>query len=219
MDIKPSFWKQSTWVGLVLVVGGIGGLAGIGYVQSLPQKVSNFQECVSAGYPISGENPQICSANHKSYPESGDMKATSTASDTDLKVGVPFEILVSGDSKGVYPHTQEIISSEAEWEAYWKKVHASLSLLPPLIPVDFSKKVVAAVSEGPRQTEGYGLGIVAIQSTTYSTVVAVHELIPSESCKLTKKLSNSYSIVSFDRASTPIVFSVNSLVRECINGQ
>ena len=219
MNTLPSFWKRLSWIGLVLVLGGLGGLAGIGYVQSLPRKVSNFQECVTAGYPISGEDPQICSANHNSYPESAAGKAASTAGDTDLKLGVPFEILVSGDSRGVYPHVQEIISTEAEWEAYWKKVHASLPSLPPLIPVDFSKKIVAAVSEGPRQTEGYGLSIIAVQSTATSTVVAVHELIPSESCKLTKKLSNTYSIVAFDRPSTPISFSVNSLVRECVNGQ
>jgi hypothetical protein len=62
----------------------------------------------------------------------------------------PFEILVDGDSHGNYPNRQEVITSDIGWQAYWNQIHANIHPVPPLLPVDFNKNQVIALSEGTK---------------------------------------------------------------------
>jgi hypothetical protein len=168
----------------LLVVGVVAWLFALGLwvLYATPTElVDSYTKCADEGYPVSDTDPPTCSAGGRTFlgPHS---TATPAVSAGDFGVAQPFEILVEGDSGGTYPNRQEVITSQAGWEAYWRSVHAGRSPLPPLLPVDFSKNHVVALSEGQKPTGGYNLKVTSVTSELKGTVVDVTESIPTITC-------------------------------------
>jgi hypothetical protein len=191
---------------LVLLVAGAWLLSA-----RLTERVDSYAQCVSQGYPVTESDPPVCRAGHRNFTG---PKVTPTPSAAPL-TSVPFDILVDGDSLGRYPNQQLVIDTQADWQRYWSAVHASVSPLPPILPVDFRSQSVIALSEGQQRTGGYGLNVTSIMSGPQGTSVTVKEHIPTTGCTVTQAVSNRYFIVRTEKLTAPVSFHINKDYRKC----
>ncbi len=212
MGTKRSFRKRLGWVALVLFfVVFIGdGITRRSHVR--PHNVHTFAECEMYGYPLSGKNNTICTANHMTYVKPDDMAYA--AEGTNLQ-GLGSELLVIGDSRGTYPAKQDVVTNQGEWEGYWKRIHFSIHPIPPLIPIDFSKREIVAVNEGPKDTDGYRLSISSIQTDGSKIIVTAEEVVLANDCHPSNTPSNMYNILSIDKTLLPVIFKSSSRIRTC----
>jgi hypothetical protein len=173
--------------------------------------IDSYASCASAGYPVSGTDPPVCSDGHHSYLG----PSAAPAASADPSESVPFEILVTGDSGGAYPRLQETITSEAGWEKYWAQVHAASSPLPPILPVDFRLHDVIALSEGRQMTGGYNLKVTSINRSARGTIIDVTEQIPTITCPVTTSITNRYFMALTDKLTEPVSFRITTDRRQC----
>lgn len=206
-------WLRSPRWRLGLVIAAVGLTAAVILFRAAQtHPIDSYAACVDAGYPISLSEPPVCRTGQNSFvgppgqPTSTPPPATS----------VPFNLLVEGDSHGDYPRRQEVISTQAEWEGYWRAVHSGLGSLPPLIPVDFTSSTVVALSTGPHATGGYGLHVTNIMKSEAGTVVGVVESVPTITCTVTQAQTNRYIIVRVpERLPEPISFRLATTKHRC----
>lgn len=199
-----------------LLIAGLGAALVIGLGAWLlrghyTEPIDSYDSCAEAGYPISETSPPTCSDGFHTYRGADPAAATPQAAVT----SVPFELLVDGDSGGTYPKRQEVITSQADWQRYWRNVHASLATLPPLLPVDFKTSTVLALSEGRQPTTGYNLKITSVSTTSAGTIVDVSESIPTITCKVAQVTSNRYFIASTATLAQPVSFRFTTTKHQC----
>jgi hypothetical protein len=177
--------------------------------------IDSYAKCAEEGYPIADTEPPTCSAHGRTFV--GPHASATPAASSAPTVGVvqPFEILVEGDSGSTYPNRQEVISSDEDWQRYWREIHAHLSAIPPLIPVGFSSGQVIALSEGLKATGGYNLKITTITSSNKGTVVDVTESVPTVTCTVTQNQTNRYFVARTAKLPPPVVFRITTEHRRC----
>ncbi len=198
---------------LVAAVGVFATLALLAWALAgrLTEQIDSYVQCAAAGNPITQTDPPTCRDGNLLFIG----PASVPADPADVVQTKPFEILVDGDTGGVYPNKQEVITSAQDWSAYWHRVHASQSTLPPLIPVDFSKSQVFALSEGPKTTDGYVLKVTSVVVNASGTRVNVSQYTPGITCKVKNVRSNRYFVVKTDILPQPVSFNITSQVRVC----
>ncbi len=173
--------------------------------------VDSFASCANQGYPIEQTDPQVCHAGGHLFIG---PSAPATVAPTAL-VSQPFELLVDGDSLGNYPRGGQVIAGEAAWRQFWTTIHASLSVAPPILPVDFSVNDVVVISDGHQTTNGYGLKVTAVLANTAGSVVDYTEIIPTFGCKIQATPSNRYEIITTAKLVKPLNFSPAQESRQC----
>ncbi len=173
--------------------------------------IDSFIRCAAAGNPVSETNPPTCSEGGRYYV--GPDAAPEVSSEP--MVSLPFQILVDGDSGGHFPRSSQLINDESSWEEFWSWIHNSKSAVPPLIPVDFAKNSVIAISEGREQTNGYEYKITNVSVSKTRTVVDIRESIPTITCKVANIRTNRYYIVRTDKVQEPISYRISSERRKC----
>ncbi len=173
--------------------------------------IDSYARCAAAGNPITQTDPPVCviGAEHFVGPASS---PTATAPPTNAQ---PFDLLVAGDSRGAYPRRQEAITSQGAWEQYWRTVHASISPLPPLLPVDFTTSEVLAVSQGRQPNGGYDVKITNIMTSATGTVVDVVETSPAATCHAPAVPTDPYMIVRTIKLPEPVIFRLTTQKRSC----
>jgi hypothetical protein len=177
----------------------------------LTARVDSFAKCASEGYPVAESDPPTCNDGRHAFVGPRASPGPSTAPSASL----PFELLVDGDSASDYPQRQETITTQADWTRYWRSVHASLASLPPILPVDFTKDNVIAISEGRKMTGGYNLKITGIMAATTGTTVSVTETVPTTTCAVTQATTNRYLIVRTSKLAEPVSFRISTDYRQC----
>jgi hypothetical protein len=205
------FIQQHTWLlialGCVLLAAAIFG--------SRPKAaagIDSYAACIEAGYPVVQTDPPICRYGARSFTGTPAPLATPGPS----VQSVDFEILVDGDTHGQLPtHRQDVIDSQAQWQAYWREVHASLATLPPIIPVDFTHFTVVAASLGTKPTGGYELKITGVTSSATGSVVSLTETAPARTCPVVQSLSNRYLVVRAEKLQSPVVFRITNQEHTC----
>ena len=82
------------------------------------------------------------------------------------KLQMNFTNIDRGDSSG-YPLTsQMVICNQEQWEQVWQ-AHTSELIPPPSLPkIDFDCDQVIAVFAGEKQTSGYAVEIVGVETRT-----------------------------------------------------
>jgi hypothetical protein len=194
-------------VGLLVVVAASSWLL----VATTTSGVDSFVACQVAGYPVTDTNPQTCSDGRHAY-----VGPFASMSPVAARQSVPFELLVDGDSGAAYPRGQEVVRTTGEWQAYWRRVHAQQPELPPLIPVDFTRSSVIALSEGQQLTGGYSVRVTGITAGDKGTTVDVTETVPGPKCSVTQSVTDRYFIVRADGAiPDPVSFRATKVTRSC----
>ena len=203
--------KQHLWAQLALSLVVVSLLA-IAVRAGTTAQIGSYADCIEAGNPVIDTNPPICRDGSLNFTGAPTPAPKQLAPD----INVPFELLVDGDTRAAAPaHRQDFINSQAQWQTYWRQVHASLATLPPLIPVDFSTSSVAAVSLGERSTTGFGLKITGITESDVGTTVDLTESTPTITCSVSQTTTNRYVIVRTAKLTEPVSFRVTTEKRHC----
>lgn len=176
--------------------------------------VHDFDSCIAAGYDASNTDPQTCTDGHHTYVIAA-SSAPVTASTGPSGVQQSFQLLVTGDSRGDYPRRAQVITTQVAWVAFWNQVHAKLVPKPVLLPVDFSKQEVIAITEGVEPTSGYSLEFLGVLAGAASAVVTYEEIVPSAKCKLTPTPTSLYLLVATDKTVGPVTFTPTVNPRKC----
>lgn len=204
--------NQQLLVGLVPISLAI--LAGALW-PSHPTRVTNFDQCSAAGFPIQESQPEVCSAYGHSYVGPDDGSAVAAAAGGVVQT-LPFEVMVEGDSRGNYPKGQEVIRTQSAWQSYWAAVHEAVSPLPPLLPVDFTKYDVIALSAGVVATNGYSLQIGGVNIKDGAAQIVAHETLPGISCVVKPVKTNPYYIVRVAKLPAKVTFQDDQKVHVCV---
>ena len=206
-----SYLKQHRWLQLLLVFVGAVALALI-VRAGTTSPIDSYAACIEAGNPVLETDPPICRDGTHNFTGMPNPAVKSGAVGT----AVPFELLVDGDTHSSIPaHRQDLINSPAEWQAYWRQVHAGLATLPPLLPVDFKTSSVVAVSLGQRATSGFGLKITNISTSEAGTTVNVTESEPTITCQVAQTITNRYVIVRTSKLLQPVSYRITTEKRHC----
>jgi|GEM_PF-1083193 len=176
--------------------------------------VHDFDSCVIAGNDTINTDPQTCSDGRRTYVIAPAAPPTTVATGP-TGVQQPFQLLVTGDSRGDYPRREQVITTQAEWIAFWNQVHAKLVPKPELLPVDFTKQEVIAITEGVEPTSGYSLEFMGVLAGAASATVSYREITPSANCQLTKSPTSPYVIVATDKTVGPVTFTPTLKQRKC----
>jgi len=203
--------KQHRWLQLLLAFIGAVLLAVI-MRAGTTSPIDSYAACIEAGNPVLETDPPICRDGSRNFIGTAAASPKLVAGD----ISVPFELLVDGDTRGAAPaHRQDFINSQAQWQAYWREVHASLATLPPLIPVDFLQSSVVAVSLGRQSTTGFGLKITSITVSGAGTTVNLTESAPTITCAVAQAVTNRYVIVRTAKLAGPVSYRITSEKRHC----
>ena len=171
--------------------------------------VDSFLACSNAGYPVTDSNPAVCQSDVGSF--TGPLKSpVPTATEI---VNQPTELLVDADSHGDYARGWQVITSQAQWQAFWSAVHEAVSL-PPIIPVDFSTSDVVALSEGREPTTGYKVEVTGISSSAAGTTIDLTESAP-EKCVEAQHVTNPYYLVQTAKLPAPVNFVLTHTTHTC----
>ncbi len=179
----------------------------------LTEPLDSYAECVAAGHPVLESYPPVCQADGRSF--SGPVASSPSDTPSSMSTSQPFELLVEGDSRGTYPSRQEIITSAEQWRGYWRAVHSGLPSPPPLIPVDFTRDSVIAVSQGQQTSGGYGIKILSVTVGSAGSTIHVRQTEPDANCPVTPALTNPYYIVRTHHLPEPVSFRITPVRRSC----
>ncbi|HSX48595.1 MAG TPA: protease complex subunit PrcB family protein [Candidatus Nanoarchaeia archaeon] len=183
--------------------------------------VSNFDDCVAAGYKVfEEEDPQRCvSPDGRVFVAKIDFKpvaSAATAGAPDVK-NIDFVVVVqsSGPSS---TKLSTAVRSQAEWQDVWGRLYAGIDPLPPLLPIDFTKEMLVAVADGARPTSGFSTKINNITQTSSQLIVGATAFGPGKNCKTTalpQREANYYNVVRLPFSKLPVSFDIKSELRDC----
>lgn len=173
--------------------------------------IDSFAACVKAGFPVSDTNPPTCDDGHQTY--TGPLGSPGPSAQP-LET-LDYSILVEGDSKGAYPAKNQLITTQAQWQSFWREVHTGLPSTPPLIPVDFGKYSVIALTMGPEPTQSYSIRMLSIGRSAQATVVDVELREPAQDCKLPALKTDPYFLAQVPKLDQPPRFETSTATRSC----
>lgn len=185
------------------------------------KNVSNFDDCVAAGYKVfEDEDPQRCAApDGRVFVATSDFKPVGTAaaaSAPDVK-NIDFSIVVQSPGPSSTKLTTAI-RSQAEWDDVWGRLYAGVDPLPPELPVDFKKEMLVAVADGARPTSGFFTKINNITQTSSQLIVGATAFGPGKNCKtnpLPQREANYYNVVRLPQSKLPVSFDIKSELKDC----
>ena len=190
-----------------LAVTGVWIIFGPGYFARL----DSFKECANAGFPVTDTNPPTCNDGSKTFVGPlGTPEPSAVAYQT-----IDFQVLVEGDSQGTYPAKNQLITSQAAWQSFWIQVHRQLPATPNLIPVDFSKYDVVALTLGPKPTDGYTVRLLSLSAAGADFTADVQIREPAQSCKLPAKATGPYYLAQVPKVTGHLKFQVNTVAHTC----
>ena len=124
---------------------------------------------------------------------------------------LPFVTVAQGHSSGIRAHQFVAITTEAEWEALWRR-HRSATSSAEAPAIDFHHGMLVAVFAGEKRTGGYGIEITHIEADEPSQhlQVFVRETSPLAQGIVTQALTQPYHIVQLTKVDWPVVFLATS---------
>jgi hypothetical protein len=178
------------------------------------QVVDDFNSCVTAGYAVSTTDPQTCSDGHQTYtaPQSSPASLTPTGP---TGTNQSYQILAEGDSRDDYPRQQQLITDQAAWVAFWDRLYAKISPLPPLLPVDFGHNEVIALTDGVEPNGGYGLELSGVLAGTSSSLVYFEQITPNAKCEPASGPSDPYVLAVTAKTAGVMSYKPTQQTRRC----
>ena len=192
---------------IILVILGGWIIFGPGYFA----RIDSFKECANAGFPVTDTNPPTCNDGDKTFVGPlGTPLPAAQAYQT-----IEFQTLVEGDSKGTYPAKNQLITSQAAWQSFWTAVHRQLPVMPNILPVDFSKNDVIAVTLGPKPTDGYTVRLLSLSTTGQQFKADIQVGMPGKGCNLPAHATGPYHLVMVPKITGPLTYEVNTVAHDC----
>lgn len=112
---------------------------------------------------------------------------------------VPFQTLAQGHTSGYAQAGARIITTAAEWQAFWRQ-HAAVLVPAPAPPaVDFSREAVLVVSLGEKRTGGYSVEVTGVRREGDRLVVRAKVRAPGPGAIVTMALTQPYHMVRIPR--------------------
>lgn len=199
-------WPRAT---LLISLGVVLGIVYVGYLQSKPVQVNNYSTCVAYGFPVTGTTPQICTASQQTF------RGPNAPNINPVVTNVPFQTISALNSAGNYPEKNDIITNQIDWQQYWDRIHSASETKPVLPAIDFSKKVVVGISQGPHRSRAVGIQILSVKTSSDDTVVSALVYKPGQTCKAEPFILNPAAIIAFDKQSSPILFDIKVQSKQC----
>jgi hypothetical protein len=122
------------------------------------------------------------------------------------KTDVKFETVVKGTNSGIRRAETKVVTSDKEWEQFWKQ-HSSITSPSPAAPkVDFAKQVVVVVMTGEKMTGGYTVEVTRIELKKETATVHYKETKPKETNFTIQVLTQPFHFVRMDRPKGQVKF-------------
>jgi hypothetical protein len=119
-----------------------------------------------------------------------------------MQTGTPLRTIARGDQSNIDSPRQVVVRTPAEWAALWRQ-HAPDRPQPA---VDFSRDMVVAVFMGSRNTAGYFVEILSVQSEGGNTVVRYRQHEPPADAITAQVITMPFHIVAVPKASGEVRF-------------
>lgn len=100
-----------------------------------------------------------------------------------------------------------VINDPAEWQSVWEKVFANTNPKPPLPEIDFTRRTIIAVFQGPQPTTGYAISIEGLVETEALLEVTA-KAFSAERCVVSPKVTSPLHIVEIEKTNKVINFNV-----------
>lgn len=173
--------------------------------------IRNFRECVDYGYPIEETSPERCRVSGGQVFVDESVAVASSEPKTNLV----FSYVVDGMNGPAKPMNR-LLRTQAEWSSYWAQAHAHLPAMPQLLPVDFSREMVAAIQLGTQPSDSYKLKFTSIYEVPRELVVQAKRSVPGADCApvaapAVARTVAPYQIVRLPRSDKPVVFDIQTV--------
>lgn len=84
-------------------------------------------------------------------------------SDEEETVPVTYDVFQKGTYSGIKEAMAKVITTQAEWEDFWKKHTSVIVPQPPIPEVDFATSELAAITLGEKSTSGYQIVVKSVE--------------------------------------------------------
>lgn len=124
---------------------------------------------------------------------------------TGIGIRVNFLTISKGRNSGFETTEHRVIQDNTAWANLWNLTPQTYPTPDPPPQVNFSEKMIIAVSMGIRPTTGYEIEIKEIIDTGLTVVVKIQNTYPTEA--VFEMMTSPYHIVEIEKISKPIVFN------------
>ncbi len=226
--MHKKFVLTSFLVGLLAVVT-IGAL--VYFARHSQKKVTDYESCVAAGYPVQESYPARClGPNGRTYIQTESSGPTSF--DECANLGYPIQEsyprrcstadgrsftesrdeLRAGDvttlSDDLYYAREKaghiIINNEADYKKLWEDLAERSNRTDLKRPkVDFDKQVIIGVFAGAQSGGGHSIRVTSVTGQDYRYKVHLEKTWPGDNCTTTTVVTYPYHIVAYAYAIAP----------------
>jgi hypothetical protein len=113
--------------------------------------------------------------------------------------GVSFRTIARGTESGLTGDDLEVVRSEDEWRALWKRHTSKLESRPDLPPIDFADEMVICVLMGPQPTTGYEIEIARIEPKDDGFFLRAFGTTPEFGAVIPRVVTHPYHMVAVPR--------------------
>lgn len=130
---------------------------------------------------------------------------------------IPFETIIGGPgySSGMHTREQVVVTSQAQWQDVWDRVHQGILPKPAAPDIDFNTSTVVALFQGLHGTGGFEIEVKQVTESDNDVTVSFVDIVPGQDCFVTQALTSPFHIIRIDRQSKPIGFAGERVVRVC----
>lgn len=175
------------------VVKGVGGLTAY-YTIRNTQAVCLVLAGAGPAYP-----------KHFVLVERQDLPVSFSKLDADTSY-VEFEPVRSGGF-GLATEQARVVKDAAAWAKLWAEANGNLVPVPAAPSIDFSKKMVIAVSAGTQPSPCYGIGVERISRSHDGLLVEYAKTLPGIDMMCAMVMTAPTQFVVVDRSDVPVVFA------------
>ncbi|HEX6939025.1 MAG TPA: protease complex subunit PrcB family protein [Longimicrobiales bacterium] len=127
----------------------------------------------------------------------------------------PMEPIVYEVYSGIASRRRDVITTRAEWQAFWNELMATRTPRPALPAVDFDRETVLVAAMGRQPTGGYAIEIEQVYRAPDEVVAVVAETRPGEGCMTAQAITAPVFVARIERAGLPIRFVETERVQDC----
>lgn len=99
-----------------------------------------------------------------------------------------------------------VIRDQQAWKALWEEMHTTMTPMPALPDVDFTREMIVGAFLGQKPTGGYSVRITRISQTAGGFQVDFKESRPSPDSIVTQALTQPYHLIVLSKHEGKIDF-------------
>jgi hypothetical protein len=130
---------------------------------------------------------------------------------------VPFRTVAhaNGASSALRAPGIDVLKSEREWRATWRKLNAGSTPRPHMPRIDFHRHMLVLVTSGGRPTAGYGVTVIAIADHGSRLLVTAEERAPGTGCVVPQVETAPYHVVRVRRSHERVALIRRFITADC----